>query len=322
MDLLLDILRDGQFHSGDAIGERLGVGRAAVWKQLKRLQDLGLDLDSVKGRGYRLAPGTELLDRGHITRALDDGLMPIKLDLFSTLDSTNEYVLAQECAAKGYFCMSEHQSAGRGRRGRQWCSPFGANLYLSCLWEFAEGVAALEGLSLAVGLAVQRAIARETGSYMHLKWPNDLLWQGRKLAGILLEISGDPAGECRVVIGVGVNFRLTKAQRDLVDQPCADLSELPGKLPSKNRFAASLISELLRVLSSFERHGFKPFMDEWSQYDAFKGQVISVQVGSGQWCEGVSHGVDQHGALQVDTDKGLISYRGGEVSLRGSADDT
>ncbi|WP_426417955.1 bifunctional biotin--[acetyl-CoA-carboxylase] ligase/biotin operon repressor BirA [Aestuariirhabdus sp. LZHN29] len=316
MDALLEILKDGAFHSGDAIGARLGVSRAAVWKQVKRLQELGLALDSVKGRGYRLSPGTELLDRDQILSAMVQPPSGLQLELLSSVDSTNQYLLSRAGAGVGYFCLAEHQSAGRGRRGRAWCSPFGANLYLSTVWSFSQGAAALEGLSLAVGLAVMRAINRQVSAPLQLKWPNDLLWGERKVAGILLEISGDPAGECRVIIGVGVNLRLTDAQRQSVSQPCADLAEVAARPVEKNRLAGALIEELLAMLEVFEVSGFSSFAQEWSRYDAFNGHDVSVQMGADQWVSGVCRGVDLHGALRVETPDGVISYRGGEVSLR------
>ncbi|WP_207905947.1 bifunctional biotin--[acetyl-CoA-carboxylase] ligase/biotin operon repressor BirA [Aestuariirhabdus litorea] len=322
MDALLDILRDGEFHSGDVIGERLGVTRAAVWKQLKRLQEQGLELDSVKGRGYRLAPGTELLDSAQILSSLKPMPLPIDLDVYASTDSTNQRLLSRTELGRGNFCLAEHQTAGRGRRGRVWQSPFGANLYLSAAWDFREGAAALEGLSLAVGLAVVHAIGRQASTRLQLKWPNDLLWEGRKIAGVLLEISGDPAGECRVIIGIGINLRLTARQRSVVDQPCADLTEAVGTFVSKNRLASALIEELVQTLVRFERDGFPAFADEWAAYDAFRGKEVRVQTAANQWLVGTCRGVDHHGALQLSTAEGMISYRGGEVSLRGAENDT
>lgn len=321
---LLEILKDGEFHSGDAIGRILGVGRAAVWKKLQHLRSLGLCVDSVKGRGYRLSVGTELLDSALISRLSVSVTDEASVRCLISVDSTNSYVLKgmSENSARSLFCFAEHQTSGRGRRGREWLSPFGANLYLSTHKGFSKGASGLEGLSLVVGLAVRRAITKLVPVSLMLKWPNDVLWQGKKLGGILLEIGGDPAGECEVIIGIGINLNLNDEHRELISQPCVDLYEIAGKKISKNALAATLIDELEDALTVFERSGFSVFMDEWEECDAFSGNDVGVQVAAGKWIEGVCRGVDQKGALLVESAGELIAYHGGEVSLRRRSNDS
>src|SRR5690606_303392 len=202
---ILNLLADGKYHSGQELACLLGRSRTAIWKHLQKLEDLGLHLSAVKGRGYRLEGGLELLDEGLIRSSLDSQAQALlsKLDIHYIIDSTNSHALRERFAeSSGYICLSEQQTAGKGRRERPWVSPFGRNIYLSLLWSFDGGVVTLEGLSLAVGVAVEEALNSCGVEGVMLKWPNDVLWQQRKLAGILLEVVGDPAGSCQVVVGI------------------------------------------------------------------------------------------------------------------------
>ena len=196
---LLSILSDGEYHSGDALGRRLGVSRTAIWKQLKKIGDLGVVLESVKGKGYRLPGGLDLLDPATINKSLTPlaSEMLSTLDVFEVVDSTNVIALSRAMeGAHGYLCTAEQQTAGKGRRGKVWASPYASSLYISAVWEFPSGAAALEGLSLAVGVAVVDALTQAGLENVQLKWPNDILCGGRKLAGILLEVAGDLSGPC------------------------------------------------------------------------------------------------------------------------------
>lgn len=210
--------------------------------------------------------------------------------------------------------MAEQQTAGRGRRGRQWISPFGANLYLSCVWEFFDGAAALEGLSLATGVAVAEALDTLGVSGISLKWPNDVLLSESKLAGILLEMTGDPSGRCQVVLGIGVNHRMPPALATAIEQKWARLDDTnPGI--SRNVLAARIISNVLLMLQSFEEEGFAPFQPRWQALDAFYGRNVVIKTGAAD-IEGVADGVDRTGGLRLLTPHGLQVMKGGEVSLR------
>lgn len=203
--LILNLLADGQFHSGEELGELLNVSRAAVWKHLQKMESLGIQIQSVKGRGYCIESGLDLLCANkikNIAPCIDQ--FNLRLELFSSIDSTNSYLLRHSDLA-GRICVAELQTQGRGRRGRAWVSPYAQNVYLSIGWGFDGGVAVIEGLSLAVGVAIAHALQKQGVSGIELKWPNDVLYCGKKLAGILIEMVGDPSGYCQVVIGVGVN---------------------------------------------------------------------------------------------------------------------
>jgi BirA family biotin operon repressor/biotin-[acetyl-CoA-carboxylase] ligase len=262
----------------------------------------------------------ELLDRSVLQDALTAqtrGLVT-ELQILDQIDSTNRLALsrAQEGAGCGAVFVAEQQSAGRGRRGRRWVSPFGRNIYCSVLWEFDGGAAALEGLSLAVGVAVARALRAAGVESVGLKWPNDVVWGGRKLAGILLEMAGDAAGRCQVVIGIGINVSMTgSTEAHAIDQPWVDVQTAAGRPISRNQLLAGLLSELLPILPRFEADCFEAVREEWSRLDCLAGQPVTVHLGD-RMILGVAGGVSETGALLVDTPQGRQVFHGGEVSLR------
>ena len=320
---LVPMLADGEFHSGQDLATALGVSRTAVWKQLNRLEELGLAVESVKGRGYRIPGGVELLDEALIRAGLDGpvpGLLQ-ELQLLETVDSTNAEALRRVAAGDGpgLVCSAEQQTAGRGRRGRAWVSPYARNIYLSLVWEYHEGAAALEGLSLAVGVAVARALAQLGLPPLQLKWPNDLLFGGSKLGGVLLEMAGDASGRCQVVIGVGINVAMPAAAAQAIDQAWTDLTTVAGgQAPGRNAVVASLLNELLPLAASFARTGFGPWREAWMGLDAFADTPVVLLSGE-QRQAGVARGVDERGALQLETSLGLRPIYGGEISLRAAS---
>lgn len=316
---LLDILSDGQFHSGEVLGARLGVTRAAVWKQLRTLSKLGLTIHAVRGRGYQLAYPIDLLESetiyNHLPPYVRD-LIP-HIDILSQIDSTNS-VLKQRAvqgAATGAACLAEQQTAGRGRQGRHWVSPFGCNLYLSLLWRFSNGPTSLAGLSLAMGVALARAIRATVSEQVCLKWPNDLVWKGQKLAGILVEIAGESAGPSYAVIGVGVNVRMPSSISTSIDQPWTDLYRLSRETPSRNALAASVLEHLVSVLRDFEQQGLAAFLDEWRELDSMAGHSVELQTPTGV-IAGQAQGIDQDGSLLIQIGNEVHRFASGEVSLR------
>ncbi|MEH6583212.1 MAG: bifunctional biotin--[acetyl-CoA-carboxylase] ligase/biotin operon repressor BirA [Halioglobus sp.] len=319
--MLLPLLANGEYHSGQALAEALGVSRTAVWKQLNKLEVLGLEIESVKGRGYRIPGGVDLMDGQRVRQALSPesaGLLS-ELDVREVIDSTNMEALRriQAGAGAGLVCTAEQQTAGRGRRGRQWVSPFARNLYFSVVWEFTQGAAALEGLSLAVGVAVARALKSSGLPEVQLKWPNDLLFEGAKLGGVLLEMVGDATGSCQVVIGVGLNVTMPREAAADIDQAWTDVSTLAGQgaAPGRNALLSALLSELLPLLDQFETTGFRPFRDEWMALDAHGGQAVILSTAADQQ-GGIARGVDERGALLLETTLGVQTIYGGEISLR------
>lgn len=319
---LIRLLGDGEYHSGEELGERLGVSRTAVWKQLKKLEALNIPLEAVKGRGYRLASPLELLDGAKIVAALsrDSRRHLARLFVEETLPSTNLFVRErfQHGAGHAEVCLAENQSAGRGRRGRQWTSSWGGSLLLSIGWRFEGGAAALEGLSLAVGVAMAQVLERH-GLEVALKWPNDVLLiekgEARKLAGILLELSGDAAGPCEVVVGIGLNVSLPEDMRHRLDQPVAAVEDRVPAI-SRNTLASELIGALLALLAGFERTGFAAWQAQWNQRNAHAGREVDIIQGDGRYVA-MAERVDDSGNLLVRRDGELKRLVGGEISLRG-----
>ena len=317
---LLQMLADGEYHSGQDLALALGVSRTAVWKQLNRLGELGLEVDSVKGRGYRLPGGVDLLCADRIRAGLspEAGALLNRLEILDDTDSTNAHAMRRlaQGAGAGLVCSAERQTAGRGRRGRQWVSPYARNLYLSLTWEFSQGAAALEGMSLAVGVAVARALAACELPPVRLKWPNDILFEGAKLGGILLEMAGDVAGVCQVVVGIGLNVAMPATAAGAIDQAWTDIATLAGgKYPGRNTLMAALLNELLPLVAAFEAQGFGPWREAWQALDAYAGVAVVLNTGS-QRIAGTARGVDERGALQLETMTGIQAVYGGEISLR------
>ena len=317
MDLypLLYSLADGNFHSGETLGKNIGVTRTAIWKQANALKALGVELHSVTGKGYRLPEPMSLLSKEQILAAtqIDRTRLEKYFDLHLTIGSTNiEAMKKAQAGYPRYLVLAEHQSQGRGRRGRTWVSPLGKNLYFSLMWSFQNGVSALEGLSLLTALIVVRALKRVgcTGS-LGLKWPNDVLLNGNKLAGILLEINGDMTGPCQVVIGIGLNINMPQSAAAAIDQPYADLADSAGML-NRNRIAAALIDGLLIELEKFASSGFAPYRHEWESLDVYHRREVQIQSGA-SIIKGTVAGVDAGGALLLNTSSGIKAISGGEV---------
>lgn len=311
----LKLLSDGEFHSGEELGALLGVSRAAVWKTLKKFEPLGIDLVSVKGKGYCITGGLDLLDKSQIT-SQRCGMLDI--NVFTQVDSTNSYLLRQK-RPEYQVCLAENQTAGRGRRGRTWVSPFAQNLYLSIGWGFDGGVAVLEGLSLAIGLAVVRSLRYCGVSGLTLKWPNDILYENKKLGGVLIEMNGDPSGYCFAVVGIGLNVSMRDAYKSFIEQPWVNLNDVLAEqgipLISRNQLASSLLDELVLILSDYHLRGFAAYKEEWGLFAAHINQAVNIHSGN-TVRTGVMRGVDAAGALRLDVDGEEQIFHGGELSLR------
>jgi BirA family biotin operon repressor/biotin-[acetyl-CoA-carboxylase] ligase len=316
---LLAVLQDGQFHSGRALGTRLGLSRGAVWKLVRALEALGLEVHAVPGKGYRLPRGLELLEPDAVRSALEPHSRALlsELVLHLQIDSTNTWLLdaAGKGGASGLACLAECQRAGRGRRGRQWVSPPGDNLYLSVLWRFELDPASLGGLSLAMGVACLRALRDLGVTTVGLKWPNDLLWSERKLGGILIELSGQAGGYSAAVVGVGVNGRMPSGPGQDIDQPWVDLYSILRRPVQRNRLAGRLLHHLLLALDTFGRDALAPFLPEFSQSDLLQGKTVRVAQADRELI-GIACGVDENGALRIAHEGRMQRVPSGEVSIR------
>jgi BirA family biotin operon repressor/biotin-[acetyl-CoA-carboxylase] ligase len=312
---LADALANGEWHSGEDLAARARITRAALAKRVEKLRDWQLDIQTRSGLGYKLSVPLQRLSETELQSAAPQ----LKVSVAAVTDSTNAQLLTADASNDPQALFAEFQTAGRGRRGRNWVSPFGANLYLSLAWSFAQWPRQLTALPLAVGVACAQAL-REAGlAEVGIKWPNDLYVDGRKLGGILIEHRAEAGGPCRVIIGIGLNVAMTGAQAEAVDQPWISLHEAltaRGRpLVSRRLLAAELLKQLVQTINTFEQAGFEPFAAEWSALDLTRDREVSV-LGQQREFSGIARGVDEHGALVVETLGQLQTLHSGEVSLR------
>ncbi|WP_318454972.1 bifunctional biotin--[acetyl-CoA-carboxylase] ligase/biotin operon repressor BirA [Photobacterium leiognathi] len=310
---LIQLLADGSFHSGEKLGRALGISRAAIAKQIKVIQGWGLDIFRVQGKGYCLASPIELLDKDKILTKSDCA----HLELIPVIDSTNQYLLDRVGQLpSGSVCLAEYQEAGRGRRGRQWLSPFGSNLYLSIYWRLDAGMAAAMGLSLVVGVAIAETLQQLGAPDVRVKWPNDIYYKDQKLAGILVEMTGQAGDAAHLVIGMGLNVSMPIKEQAEITQAWTNLAQACDNLPSRNQLAAQLIAHLTQTLINYEQQGLTGFVERWNKIDNFLNRPVKLLIGE-RTIEGVARGIDAQGALLLETDEGVTPYIGGEISLRG-----
>ncbi|KAA1170461.1 biotin--[acetyl-CoA-carboxylase] ligase [Marinobacter salinexigens] len=314
--VLISLLSDGRVHSGESLAAKMGVSRTAIWKQIRRAMEEGFVIDTIRGRGYQLVSDVDLLDFDDILSSVaEEYRSAISLRVLDEVDSTNaEVVRAGHSGTHDIpVVIADCQTAGRGRRGRNWSSPRGENLYLSLGLTFDGGFSVLDGLSLVLGVAVADALeglgAREIG----LKWPNDIFIERAKLGGILIELQGElQEGVVQVICGIGINVHMKSAEG--VDQAWSSLDQaVSGQQWCRNEIAGALISAVLNAADVFTRFGFGHFREAWQQRDIFQGKPIAARGGE---ISGIGAGIDETGNYLLDTDTGLVPVRAGEISLR------
>lgn len=318
---LLSLLSDGEFHSGENIGQQFGMTRSAIWKHMKVLEKRGLEIQSIRRKGYRITGGIELLDRKRIENEFDKTTRSVikNLLIHDKIQSTNDFLMeyAKNHGTAPTICLAEQQMQGKGRRGRKWISPFATNIYCSFLWRFEKDPSEIIGLSLACAVAVVDALNNYgIKEHIGLKWPNDILWQHKKLAGVLLEMNAEPHGHCSVVIGIGINTRMTIKQASAINQSWTSIEEITAKFPERNRLAGLLIQHVVKNICEFEKNGLTPFLERWQKMDEYVGKPILLLT-TQHTIEGVMHGIGSKGELIIQhPDKQLKTYLSGEVSLR------
>lgn len=309
---LISILSDGEFHSGEHLGEQLGMSRAAINKHIQTLRDWGVDVFTVPGKGYSLPDPIQLLDEELIKSQIDTGSIAV----LPVIDSTNQYLLERlDTLQSGDACIAEYQQAGRGRRGRQWFSPFGANLYLSMYWRLEQGPAAAVGLSLVIGIVMAEVLQELGAENVRVKWPNDLYLNDRKLAGILVELTGKTGDAAQIVIGAGINLAMRNVASDVINQSWINLQEA-GINIDRNALAIKIIKELRKALQLFEDEGLVPFLPRWESLDNFINRQVKLIIGDRE-IHGVSRGINEQGGLLLEQDGVIKPWVGGEISLRG-----
>ncbi|EJD6402561.1 bifunctional biotin--[acetyl-CoA-carboxylase] ligase/biotin operon repressor BirA [Providencia rettgeri] len=312
---LIDILADAQIHSGEQLGDKLGMTRAAINKHIKTLRSWGLNIETVTGKGYKLPHQINLLNRAVIKKQISD----VNIIVEPVINSTNQYMLERIPSLKsGDTCLAEYQSAGRGRRGRQWVSPFGCNLYLSMYWKLDQGPAAAIGLSLVVGIVIAETLNKISQEKVKVKWPNDLYMNDKKLAGILVELTGKTGDAAHIIIGIGINIGMNKNNIESSNTITQEWSSLRDEVEDieRNELSVNIIKALRESLVIFENEGLKPFLDRWFKLDNFLNRDVKLLIGN-DIITGVERGINEQGALLLQKNNGeIIPYIGGEISLR------
>lgn len=308
---LIKMLADGDFHSGEQLGEQLGMSRAAINKHIQTLRDWGIDIFTVTGKGYCLPAPMNLLDEEKILDQLSGG----RLAVIPVIDSTNQYLLERmHSLESGDACVAEYQQAGRGRRGRQWFSPFGSNLYLSMYWRLEQGPVAAMGLSLVIGIITAEVLRGLGAENVRVKWPNDLYLNDKKLAGILVELTGKTGDAAQIVIGTGINLAMNSPDTSIVNQGWINLQEA-GVQIDRNDLAANLVENMRKALVCFEREGLAPFITRWAELDNFIDRPVKLLIGDREIL-GIARGIDSQGGLILEQNGERKSWVGGEISLR------
>lgn len=309
---IVNLLNKGGYHAGETIGEKLQVTRSAIWKVIKKLQGYGVSIDSIKGTGYALQEPLVLLDGTKIKSQLID--KKIVIHLFESIGSTNDYLRSLEDSQKIQICLAEQQTAGKGRLGREWYSPFARNIYLSCLYPFQNDISELAGLSLVVTLAIIKALKKNgITDQLFAKWPNDIIYDHKKLSGSLIEVQAESHGVSHAIIGVGLNVNMLSDSKE-IQQPWTSIQKIRNEYQDRNKISADMINELLSYLEKFKQKGFAAFVKEWIDADSLTNQNISIKNLNNK-VSGKVVGVNEQGHL-------LLKLEGGKIQAFSSGDTT
>ena len=313
-------LAGGEAISGEALASKFNVTRAAIWKAVHALRAMGMDISAVRGQGYLVRRPFEMLDGDQIFHYLrtESNSPAASVSVHFQIESTNSELLSRMRAGTcrpGSIVLAESQSGGKGRRGRKWISPLGGNIYASVGWTYDGSLRMLTGLPLAVAANTIAQLEDFGIEGLTIKWPNDILFQGAKLGGILLEVIGEADGRCHVVCGIGLNVLIGSASGRAIDQRWTDLQTISNVKTDRNRFAARICGAVLNTMAEFPDRGFKGYLNAWSAYDALRNRRIVVHTGSSNF-RGVAKGVDEEGALIVEMDNMQRRFYGGEVTVR------
>ncbi len=318
---LIKILNDGKFHSGTDLGAKLNISRNAIWKHLNRLSELGIQIESTSSQGYHLQHPLVFLDAKNIRKNFkyQGNLKLGKIDIFSNIKSTMDFLKIDKISDLNIIdiCLAETQTEGRGRFGRNWHSPFASNIYFSCRWTLNKDVTQLAGLSLVIGLAlIDTLIELEIDKDLAIKWPNDICWQEKKLAGILLEINATGHSITQIIIGIGINVNMPSPAEKIINRPWAAINQIMKADQDRNKIIGVMLSHLLKNLSRFADDGLTPFLPEWTKYDLLYDRNIVLENGQ-QKISGIAKGIDQFGQLILQqTDGKFHTYSAGETTIK------
>lgn len=313
MNALLKLLDQSQFQSGQELADRLNISRTMVWKAIKQLQEQGVSIDVQKGQGYRLISHFEALDKDKILAGIDSNTK-IELTVIEETTSTNDEIakFTPEDPENILVCLAEQQTGGKGRQGRKWVSPYGANLYISFRFRYREALTSLYSLTPLLGLMCVSALEKQGITGLQLKWPNDILLAGKKLGGILVEIKGEFNSACDVIIGIGINVNMEKAEES-ISQPWTSLSQETKKHRDRNVLAAELISTVAEGIERFSPNQLAAKIEDWRRLDRYYGQQLRLNLGKEE-ISGISQGIDTNGALLIQLESGDVkAFNVGEI---------
>jgi BirA family biotin operon repressor/biotin-[acetyl-CoA-carboxylase] ligase len=351
---LIKILNDLESHSGEALGEVLNISRNAVWKHINQLIKYGIGIRSQRSIGYQLNEPVILLEKAKIQffqnsssafvsplvgetglwRQLKDRegltfqerplnpenpIVPGEIEIFGSISSTNDQVrsLPKPKVGELQCCLAEHQTQGRGRFERVWVSPFGANLMLSARVFINQDMSSLGGLSLCISLAILETLKFFKIDGALCKWPNDILYQGEKLAGVLIEAYAENYGATELVIGIGLNITMLDVKAEAFSKPWTSMQKILGSVQERSQIAGVLIRNLSFYLGKFMTQGFESFQEEWAKYDLLKEKMTTLSIGDNK-ISGIARGVNSSGHLLLEhADKSLKAYSAGEASVSG-----
>ncbi len=316
---LVKLLNSNDFHDGNELGKKLGITRSAVWKGIKKLKTYGIDIKSVKGKGYCLPEDLVLYEKELILDKLNLNkkfLSLIDLKIFESVTSTNDYLKTINFQNKIVICVAEEQTKGRGRFARYWHSPFGQNIYFSIGFDFMKDISSLMGVSLVVGLAVLNAIKKYgIAENFFIKWPNDILWDNKKIAGILIDANAEINGNCKLIIGVGLNLNMITVTDRSDPKPRISLKEIIGYAIDKNKMVALLIDSIFSFVKKFETEGLSAFIEQWDKHDYLCEKAITVGIGNTEE-EGICKGIDQQGRLVLQLSNGICkAFASGDATI-------
>lgn len=319
---IIERLKDAKFHSGEQLAKDLRVGRTTVWKAIRYLRSLGVSINAVRSRGYKLTQPLELLDKNKILSELSHLVQKqiYQVDVLPAVTSTNDYLLSQIAYGQKPFsiCLSESQTQGKGRQGKVWQSPFGRNLYLSIYGCF-NAAQNISGFSLSIATTILNTIEGfcPLPEGLGIKWPNDLMYGAAKIGGILIETQSNTTqqaeGIIHVVIGIGLNFDMEGFES--VDKQWTDLKSVLGQVFGRNLFAGKLINKLVTDFALFDQFGFDYFYSQWERFDLLKEKQIEISAPCSKE-QGQYRGINRRGELLVEVAGTLKALTYGNVSIK------
>lgn len=307
------------FVSGNRLAESLGISRVAIWSHMEKLRSQGFDFEAVRSKGYRLSQMPDQLNEALIVASFPRAAAKLKIALFDEVDSTNseaERLLAND-EAHPFLVLAKRQSQGRGRLGRVWHSPDNGNLYASFAFRPKVSPARLSTFTLWMGINICECVNAFFRVQCNIKWPNDILISGKKVAGILTEARMDADQTRDLVLGIGLNINGSYTDWPNELQAIAtSIRQETGSKQNANRFTAALAGRVILAYDQFVADSYRGRLkDKWASYDALEGRDVSLFQGSAK-IEGIACGIDPHGALIVERPDGSrIQVRAGEVTL-------